>query len=194
MHKAVFLDRDGTINEEQGYINHFSRFKLFDFTLKAIKILNDIGYKVFVVTNQSGLARGYFSESLLNKIHEDLLNNAIKEKARIDKIYYCPHHVNGVVEKYSIECDCRKPKPGMILTAKNEFNIYLQDSYFIGDRYKDIQLAHSTGLKSLLVMTGYGLGEFTYQKDSWGKKPDFICDNLLNAAQIISKNELQINN
>lgn len=194
MNKAVFLDRDGTINEEQGYVNHFSRFKLFDYSLPAIKILNDLGYKVFIVTNQSGLARGYFNESLLKKIHNDLLKKADKENARIEKIYYCPHHLDGAIKKYTLDCDCRKPKPGMILKAEKEFNISLSESYLIGDRYKDIQLAHSIELKSILVMTGYGLGEFTYQKKKWLKNPDFTCDNLLKAAHIISKNELQTNN
>lgn len=185
MNKAVFLDRDGTINEEMGYINHISRFKIFSFTFDAIKILNSLGFKVFVVTNQSGLARGYFDEDVLNQVHKDLLAKVKENKAKIEKIYFCPHHKDGIIEKYKIECDCRKPKPGMLLKAQKEFDISLKDSYLISDRYKDIQFAHLNGVKSILVKTGYGLGELTFQKNSWPQSPDFISENLLDAAHII---------
>ena len=146
------------------------------------------------MTNQSGLARGYFNESLLNQIHENLLNEVKKENAIIEKIYYCPHHIDGIISHLQIECDCRKPKPGMLLKAQKEYNISLQDSYLIGDRYKDIQFGKSNGLNTIMVMTGYGLGEYTYQRNSWEVDPDYTSINLLEAAQIISENELQSNN
>ena len=187
MNKAIFLDRDGTINEEMGYINHLSRFKVFDFVYEAIRILNNEGYKIIVITNQSGLARGYFDKSLLERIHSNLLTDAQKNKARIDKIYYCPHHKNGIIAEYSKECDCRKPKPGLLLKARDEFNIDMSQSYIIGDRYKDMQFGLKNGLKTIMVMTGYGLGEYTYQKNNWPQMPDFICQDLLEAAEIISK-------
>ena len=187
MNKAIFLDRDGTINEEMGYINHLSRFKVFDFVYEAIRILNNEGYKIIVITNQSGLARGYFDKSLLERIHSNLLTDAQKNKARIDKIYYCPHHKNGIIAEYSKECDCRKPKPGLLLKARDEFNIDMSQSYIIGDRYKDMQFGLKNGLKTIMVMTGYGLGEYTYQKNNWSQMPDFICQDLLEAAEIISK-------
>lgn len=189
MNKAVFLDRDGTINEEMGYINHISRFKIFKYTFDAIKILNNLGFKVLILTNQSGLARGYFTEEVLNKVHDTLLKKAEKNKAKIDKIYYCPHHKNGIVEKYKIDCDCRKPKPGMLLKAQKDFKISLEKSYLIGDRYKDIQFAFSNNIKSILVKTGYGLGEFFYQSKNWPKDPDYVCNNLLEAAHLIGKIE-----
>jgi D-glycero-D-manno-heptose 1,7-bisphosphate phosphatase len=189
MQKAIFLDRDGTINEEMGYINHRSRFKVFDFTFEAIRILNNSGFLVFVITNQSGLARGYFDQRLLSEIHTDLIDSARQEKAIIEKIYYCPHHKDGSVEKYKIECDCRKPKPGMLLKAKEEYNLALESSYMIGDRYKDIQFGQNNGLKTIMVMSGYGLGEFSYQKESWRQQPDFICKNLIDAAKLIEKIE-----
>jgi len=189
MNKAVFLDRDGTINEEMGYINHISRFKVFNYAFDAIKIFNNLGFKVIVLTNQSGLARGYFNEDLLTRVHQRLLDQANKKKAKIEKIYFCPHHKNGVIEKYKIDCDCRKPKPGMLLKAKQEFDISFENSYLISDRYKDIQFAQNNDVKSILVMTGYGLGEHTHQIKEWSQKPDFVCENLLDAAKVIEKIE-----
>ncbi len=189
MQKAIFLDRDGTLNEEMGYINHASRFKIFDFTFEAIRILNNSGFLVFVITNQSGLARGYFDEKLLSEIHSSFIEKAKKEKARIEKIYYCPHHSDGSVKKFKIDCDCRKPKPGMLITAKKEFNLSLENSYLIGDRYKDIQFGKNNNLKTIMVMSGYGLGEFTFQKENWPNHPDFICKNVLDAARLIKKIE-----
>jgi D-glycero-D-manno-heptose 1,7-bisphosphate phosphatase len=194
MNKAVFLDRDGTINEEMGYINHISRFKIFNYTFDAIRILNNLGFKIIVITNQSGLARGYFNEDLLIQLHQELLNQAEKNNAKIDAIYFCPHHKDGVIEKYKKDCDCRKPKPGMLIKARQEFNISLKESFMISDRYKDMQFAYNNHVKSIMVMTGYGLGEYTYQSENWSRKPDYICDNLLEAVNIIEKIETSVSN
>lgn len=185
MNKAVFLDRDGTINEEMGYINHASRFNIFKYVPEAIKILNDSDFLVFVVTNQSGLARGYFNEELLDSVHKSLIKQVEKNSAKIERIYYCPHHPQEGIAKYKIDCDCRKPKPGMINRAKTEFNINLDQSYIIGDRYKDIEFGRNLGLSTIMVLTGYGLGEYTYQKNIWPEQPDHVCNNLLDAANII---------
>ena len=185
MNKAVFLDRDGTINEEMGYINHVSRFKIFKFVPEAIKILNNAGYLVIVVTNQSGLARGYFDENLINMLHASLLKKVQKESAKIDAIYFCPHHPTEGIQKYRINCDCRKPKPGMIKQAQKEFDINLNKSIMIGDRYKDVEFGKQLGLKTIMVLTGYGLGEYTFQRHLWNEQPDLVCNNLLEAAQII---------
>jgi len=185
MKKAVFLDRDGTINEEMGYINHISRFNIFDFVPDAIKILNECGFLIFVVTNQSGMARGYFDEKLLHAVHAALISEVEKKKATIEKIYFCPHHPGEGNQKYRIDCNCRKPKPGMIKMAQEEFNIDLKKSYIIGDRYKDVQFGKKLGLKTILVLTGYGLGEYTYQKNYWPEQPDNVCNNLLEAANLI---------
>ncbi|MEJ2542591.1 MAG: D-glycero-beta-D-manno-heptose 1,7-bisphosphate 7-phosphatase [Calditrichaceae bacterium] len=185
MKKAVFLDRDGTINEEMGYINHASRFIIFDFVPEAIKILNECGFLVFVVTNQSGVARGYFSESFLHALHEQLIAKVATNDAKIEKIYYCPHHPKEGIQKYRIDCNCRKPKPGMIDLAQNDYDIDLKESYIIGDRYKDIEFGKNLELKTILVLTGYGLGEYTYQKDEWSLQPDNVCNNLLDAANLI---------
>ena len=108
---AVFLDRDGTINEEMGYINHPKRFIVFPFVAQSVRIFNDLGLKVIIVTNQSGVARGYFSEMLVNELHQKLIENIMNEGAKIDAIYYCPHHPIEGKNKYKLDCACRKPKP-----------------------------------------------------------------------------------
>ena len=161
---AIFLDRDGTINEEMGYINHEERFVLFPFVAESIRVFNDLGFLVIVVTNQSGVARGYFSEKLLIRIHDRMKNSLINQGARIDAIYYCPHHPVEGKGKYKQECNCRKPRPGMIETAVNDFHVDLSRSYMIGDRYKDIVFARNLKMKAALVLTGYGRGE--YEKDT----------------------------
>jgi len=187
MNKAVFLDRDGTINEEMGYINHISRFKVFDFVPEAIKILNDEGYKIVVITNQSGVARGYFGESLVKEIHKKLISDLERESALIDKIYYCPHHPLEGKGKYKKVCNCRKPSTGMIDLAVKELNIDLNKSFMVGDRFKDMLFAQQAGLQTVFVQTGYGMGEFTHQKKEWEIQPKYIAINLLDAARYIQK-------
>ena len=188
---AMFLDRDGTINEEMGYINHPDLFIFFPYVAESIRIFNELGLKVIIVTNQSGIARGYSSESLLKKLHESLLEKMMKENARIDAIYYCPHHPKEGQERYKIDCDCRKPKPGMILKAVEEHEINLRLSFMVGDRYKDVLFARKLNIKSGLVLTGYGRGEYEYDKDKWEYRPDFIGENLLDVARQI---ELSVKN
>lgn len=186
MDKAIFLDRDGTINEEMGYINHISRFKMFDFVPPAIRIFNEAGYKVLVTTNQSGLGRGYFDESLLKEIHNFLHKQVEMKKAKIDKIYYCPHHPTEAQGQYKVDCGCRKPKRGMIDLAQTEFNLNIPESYVIGDSYNDVKFGKNVGTKTILLLTGYGLGQYTYQKKNWELMPDMIFQDLLSAAQYIT--------
>jgi len=187
---AIFLDRDGTINEEMGYINHPDRFIIFPFVAEGIKIFNRLEMPVVVVTNQSGVARGYFKESLVIELHERLMSEMKKQGAKLDAIYFCPHHPKEGQGKYNKDCDCRKPKPGMVLKAAEEFKIDLQKSYMIGDRYKDILFAKNLNLKSALVLTGYGRGEYTFDRETWDFQPDFLGDNLLDVAQQI-RNEIE---
>ncbi|TFH01234.1 MAG: HAD family hydrolase [Calditrichales bacterium] len=182
---AVFLDRDGTINEEMGYINHPDRFIVFPFVAESIRIFNQLELKVVVVTNQSGIARGYFKESMVIGLHKRLLESMAQAEARIDAIYYCPHHPTEGLEPYRQKCNCRKPKPGMINQAVREGDIDLQKSYMIGDRYKDIVFGNNLKLRTGFVMTGYGRGEYTYQKDQWKVHPDITGANLLEIARQI---------
>ena len=188
---AVFLDRDGTINEEMGYINHPQRFIIFPFVAESIKIFNRLKLKVIIVTNQSGIARGYFNESLVHKLHDQLNKEMSEQGAKIDAIYYCPHHPKEGKGEYKSDCNCRKPKPGMVLKAVKDHNINLQWSYMIGDRYKDVLFAKNLNMKSGFVLTGYGRGEFTFDKKHWDYQPDFLGENLLDVAKQIEK-DIQI--
>jgi len=177
---AVFLDRDGTINEEMGYINHLSRFALLPRTGAGIKLLNDAGLKVVVVTNQSGAARGYFPVSLVGEAHDRLQGLLAAEGAQADAIYTCSH---GPADG----CDCRKPQPGLILQAAEEMNLDLSRSYLVGDRYKDLQTGAKAGVKGILVLTGYGRGEYEHFGQDWEIKPAYIAEDLLDAAAWIIK-------
>ena len=155
---AVFIDRDGTINEQMGYINHVSRFMLLPGTAEAIRLLNDHGYLVIIVSNQSGVARGYFPIDLVNEVHDHMKVQLEKDNARVDGIFFCPHYPKGKLPEYSGVCECRKPKTGLIKMACGDFDIDMADSYVIGDRCTDMELARNAGLKGILVKTGYGLG------------------------------------
>jgi len=184
---GVFIDRDGTLSEEVGYVNHLSRFHVYPWSAEAIRNLNLKGLKAIVVTNQAGVARGYFEESLIHEVHEKLRDELRQAGAYLDAIYYCPHHPSVGKPPYQRECDCRKPKPGMLLRAANEFEIDMKRSFVIGDRYGDIELARNAGTQSIFVLSGYGLGEYEYQRQNWKVQPDWIAKNLLEAAEIILK-------
>ncbi len=179
---AVFLDRDGTINEQMGYINHISRFQLLPGVRRAIKQLNSANVPVIVISNQSGLARGYFPEELLSEVHEKM-NMLLAEKgAHVDAIYYCPHHPEAKEEKFRETCDCRKPKPGLVLQAAKELDIDPEKSFVVGDRWSDIKTAVNCGAKSILVRTGYGRGDEKYIGSYQEIQPDIKCDDLTEAV------------
>lgn len=145
--RAVFLDRDGTINEDMHYSADENKLKIFETAAFAIKLLNNAGFKVIIITNQSGVARGNFSESDAKKLN-DVIVKRLKEKgAVVNGVYICPHHPDE-------NCGCRKPKPGMILQAKKDFNIDIKNSYMVGDMQSDIDLAKNVGIKSVFVLTG----------------------------------------
>ena len=175
---AVFLDRDGTIAEEVGYLNHVSRFRMFPFVAAAIHRLNEVGLPVIVVTNQSGVGRGYFPESLVHSVNELMTQQLAKEAAKIDAIYYCPH-------TSSENCNCRKPKTGMLDRAAREHALDLQRSYVVGDRHGDMELARNARTRSILVRTGYGEGELAWHSAKWPVQPDFVAEDLAQAADWI---------
>ncbi len=189
---AVFIDRDGTLNEQMGYINHVSRFILLPGVAEAIEILNRNKFLSIVISNQSGVARGYFPIELVDRVHAHMRALLEKEKAFIDGIFFCPHHQNGIVPEYSIECECRKPGIGLIQKASESFDIDLANSYVVGDRYIDIEMAHRSNLKGILVTTGYGLGEINYVLPHMPQKPHHIANGLLDAILwIIERGEMK---
>ena len=175
---AVFLDRDGTINEQMGYINHLSRFELLPQAIPAIRRLNEAGLKVVVVTNQSGAARGYFPASLVDQIHALLQKLLAAGGAHLDGIYVCPH---GPAEG----CACRKPRPALLEQAARDLDLDLSRSYLVGDRYIDIQTAANAGGKGILVLTGYGRGEYEYLRAAARVQPVHVAPDLLEAVEWI---------
>ena len=175
---AVFLDRDGTIAEEVGYLDHLTRFRMFPFAAQAIRRLNEAKLPVIVITNQSGVARGYFPESLISAVHELMTTQLAKEGAHVDALYYCPH-------KEDDACACRKPKPGMLESAAREHGLDLRRSFVVGDRYGDIELALGVGAHSILVRTGYGEGEMKSNSAKWPAPPEFVAENMADATDWI---------
>ena len=182
---GVFIDRDGTISEEVGYVNHLSRYQVYPWTAEAVRNLNEAGLKVIVVTNQAGVARGYFKEELVTQVHEKLVTEMTQAGARFDAIYYCPHHPSVGEAPYRQSCNCRKPKTGMVERAAAEFGIDVTRSFVIGDRYGDIEFAHNAGARSIFVLSGYGLGEYEYQRHSWKHQPEWIAKDLLEASHLV---------
>jgi len=184
--KAIFLDRDGLINKEIGQLSRIEDLKIYNFAARAIKEINDSDYLAVLITNQPMIAKGFMTEEDLTEIHKKLETELAQKGAKLDAIYYCPHHpekgfVNEVPE-LKIKCDCRKPEIGLILEAKKEFNIELKKSYLIGDKTSDILTGKRAGCQTILVRTGYGGRDKLFSV-----KPDFIVNNLLEAVKLIQK-------
>jgi D,D-heptose 1,7-bisphosphate phosphatase len=159
---AVFLDRDGTINEEVGYLDRIEKLRLIPGAAEAIRLINASGMKAIVVTNQSGVARGILAESFVAEIHARLREMLRAEGAFLDGVYYCPHHPTEGRGDYLRTCDCRKPAPGLLLRAAEELQLDLARSYMVGDTLKDIEAGTRAGAKGILIRTGYGK-EATHQ-------------------------------
>jgi D-glycero-D-manno-heptose 1,7-bisphosphate phosphatase len=175
---AVFLDRDGTICEEMGYVNHVDRLRIFPYAAESIRRLNEAQIPVVVVTNQSGIARNIFPESLVHQIHKKMIAELASGGAWIDAIYFCPHRKEDA-------CECRKPIPGLLERAAREHELDLPGSWVVGDRYADVEMAHRAGGRGILVMTGYGRGEYELHRGRWPKQPDAVEDNLMDAVRLI---------
>ena len=186
--KAVFLDRDGTVNtDKNGFINHPDDFELYPFAVEAISILNKSGYLVFIVTNQSGIAREYYTLEDLEIIHKKMQDSLAEEDAKIDDIYISPYHIEGKLEPYNIDHEDRKPGLGMFKKALEKYNFHIKNSFMIGDRYTDIAFGKEAGLTTFLVLTGDGKKEFYKNRDSWKYRPDFIVENLMSAVKLIKR-------
>jgi D-glycero-D-manno-heptose 1,7-bisphosphate phosphatase len=179
------MDRDGTISEEIGYVNHPSRYRVFPYSAEAVRMLNEAGWLAILVTNQAGVARGYFTEELISEVHKVLKQELDERGAQLDAIYYCAHHPTVGESPYRFDCDCRKPKPGLIRRAAADFDIDLAQSWMIGDRYSDIELARNAEVHSAFVLSGYGRGEWEYQRATWKHEPELVAEDLLEAVKRI---------
>jgi D-glycero-D-manno-heptose 1,7-bisphosphate phosphatase len=182
---AVFIDRDGTLTEEVGYVNHPSRIRLLPRSAEAIHRLNQAGIPAVLITNQSGVARGYFSEEVLAAVNAALVAQLKAEGAHLDALYVCAHHPTEGVPPYRADCDCRKPKPGLLLRAAADLGLDLRASWMVGDKPSDLAVAHRVGARTILVLTGYGLGEWEYRRATFPVPPDHVVDDLLDAVDRI---------
>ncbi|HEX8709033.1 MAG TPA: HAD family hydrolase [Pyrinomonadaceae bacterium] len=188
--RAVFMDRDGTISEEVGYVNHPARYRVFPYSAEAVRLLNEAGWLAVLVTNQAGVARGYFTEDLIGAVHGVLREELERGGARLDALYYCAHHPSVGEPPYRFDCDCRKPKPGLIRRAAAELDLDLSQSWMIGDRYSDIELARNAGVRAAFVLSGYGRGEWEYQRAAWQHHPDLVAEDLLEAVKAVISKEV----
>lgn len=203
---AVFLDRDGTINEETGYMDRLEKLKLIPVAAEAIRLINASGMKAVVVTNQSGLARGLFDETFVDAVHTRLREMLRAERAFLDGIYFCPHHPTEGQERYLMTCDCRKPAPGLLFKAAADLHLDPARSYMVGDTLKDIEAGARAGAQGILVRTGYGAEaaaalttdeepgrKIPVEKGPHGKgsviyRPVHIAEDILAAVEWIVRN------
>lgn len=180
---GVFLDRDGTVNVEVHYLSSPEKLKLIPRAASAIRELNDLGVKVFIITNQSGVARGIFPESAVPVIHSALAAMLKKEGAVVDDFFYCPHLPGVADTRYDLDCDCRKPKPGMLHQAEKKYSVDLRRSYLIGDRCIDVAAGKAAGAVTVMVATGYGAQEINDCRN----EPDFFAADIYDGVQFIKQ-------
>jgi D-glycero-D-manno-heptose 1,7-bisphosphate phosphatase len=176
----VFVDRDGTLIEESGYLSDLSRLTFFPFSVDAVRQLNRGGFAVVVISNQSGIARGIVTESFVAAAHQHIADRMTAGGARIEAFYHCPHHPLGTIAELRVTCDCRKPRPGLITRAAADLNLDLSRSFTIGDRLKDVEAGQAAGTRTVLVRTGYGAADEKAQPAR--VTPHAIADNLAGAA------------
>jgi D-glycero-D-manno-heptose 1,7-bisphosphate phosphatase len=181
---AVFLDRDGTINEEVDFVRTPEQLTLIPGAADAIRTLNRFGFVTVVISNQSGVARGFLTEDDLTAIHARLTQELARVHARLDRIYYCPHHPTEGIPPYNIECECRKPAPGMLLDGERDLGIDLHRSFVVGDRVGDVLAGQAVGARTILVLTGYG--RTALEEATRGQvTPDHIAPSITEAVRLI---------
>lgn len=180
MKKIIFLDRDGTINVEKSYLHKWEDFEFEENVIAGLIELKKLGYEFIVVTNQSGIARGYYTEEDLNLLNSKMIEKLREFEIDILDCFYCPHHLEKGLGKYKIDCLCRKPNPGMILKGLEKYEIDVKNSYMVGDKLSDLEAGEKAGLKSILVTTGYGKN---IEKEC--NKKYSVAKDLLEVAKII---------
>jgi D-glycero-D-manno-heptose 1,7-bisphosphate phosphatase len=181
--RAVFLDRDGTMIEDVGYLDRLQRLKLFPYTVDAIRLLNRGGFTVVMVTSQAGIANGVITEAFVQEAHEEICRRVEAGGGRIERCYYCPHSITATVPEYRTECDCRKPKPGMIHSAERDLSLDVGRSFVVGDRWRDIEMGQAAGATGILVETGYGKTEAARRPDNI--RPVTVLADLIEATSWI---------
>lgn len=186
---AVFIDRDGTLTDEVGYVNHPKRLRLLPRSAEAIRRLNSAGVPAVVVTNQAGIARDYFSENVLHAVNAELVTQLANAGATLDGLYFCPHHPTEGKAPYRMSCDCRKPAPGLLVRAAEELDLDLARSVMVGDKPSDLEVAPKVGARGVLVLTGYGLGEWEYRREHFRVTPDHVAGDLLDAVEWVLEGE-----
>jgi histidinol-phosphate phosphatase family protein len=177
---AVFVDRDGTVIEELGYLSDPDKVQLVPNAARSISKLNKMGIPVVVISNQAGVARGLFTAGDLDRVHERVMKLLAAEDALVDAAYYCPHHPD-----YDVQCTCRKPKPGLLLKASEELGIELKQSFMVGDRLIDMQAGKAAGASTVFLRTGYGQRELQENQTEVLKIADRVCDDLAEAVDWI---------
>jgi D-glycero-D-manno-heptose 1,7-bisphosphate phosphatase len=183
VNRAVFLDRDGTLIEEVGYLDRVDRLHLFPETVDALRVLQRAGLRLIIATNQSGIAQGLFTESFVRELHEHLTERLAQGGVRLDGIYYCPHHPEAKLAAYRATCACRKPSSGLLEQAARDLDLDLAQSYMIGDRWRDLRAGQAMGTAGVLVRTGYGETEALAPPEGGGA--DVVVDNMAAAASWI---------
>ncbi len=186
--RAVFLDRDGTINQDVGYPNSYGMVKIFPYSFAAIRKLNKAGFLVIIVTNQSGIGRGFIEEKNLHNIHQKIHLAFAQKKAFIDGIYYCPHYERSEMPEYRKACSCRKPGTGMAQQAVRDFNIDTTKSYMIGDKIEDILFGMNIHASPILLLTGFGQKSLPELREK-GMEPAHVAKTLIDAVEWILERE-----
>ncbi|MFH1133484.1 MAG: HAD family hydrolase [Nanoarchaeota archaeon] len=172
MEKAIFLDRDGTINKDKGYVHKAEDFELLPQAAQGLKTMAKLGFRLVIITSQSGIGRGFYTEKDMHRTHDHL--KALLGGIKIDAIYFCPHHGEHGIGRYKKDCDCRKPKPGMLLDAQRDLDLDLSKSFMVGDHVRDMEMGKAAGCKTIRI------GERCAHAD-------FAARDLLEAARIIKK-------
>lgn len=180
---AVFLDRDGTINEDVGYLTDVAALRIYPFAIDAIRLLRRAGFAVVVVTNQGGIARGLMTRAFVEATHARMAERLTRGGAHIDAWHYCPHHPASIIPDLSTPCACRKPGTGMALEAAQHLGLDLSRSWVIGDHWRDVQMGQAVGARAILLRTGHGREQEAARPD--GQQVEAICDNLMAAVRLM---------